>query len=772
MDAGTPDQDGAGASVGSGTGTGTVTGTGTGTGRVDPGGMADDASVAPPGGGPVVGQVADRAGVDGSARDLFTHHTAGDATDEKVTAGQPTPRPFTHHTAGDATGEKVTAGQPTPRPFTHHTAGDGAHEKIPVGRRDRGLPSVGAGGAARTGDGDPGARFLAALGTVGRGDQPAPLPGRFRPLARALTGGATVRLVTGSATRRALDVVGSAAATVGRTIYLAEAPTGTRRHREIMAHELVHAARPSAVPRFFADPRPSAEERLAHDTGRRAAAGLPLAAARLGARPDSAAASGTVRPTAVAPRAAASAPGTPFVRAHPGAAPAETTLTPSRRAASAAGRAPIGGPTGPGAALHLDHAGTVSSLRSVGPGLRRAAAALGPARTGSPSPSMLSGVVDATGAFASPGAGPRRTGAPLSPGPTLPGVALTATPAGAAPARRSTTTDRLPSSTGTQGAAPARRSTTTDRLPSSTGTPGAAAGESSSGIGPAGAGLPRAVSPLGPTAGASSGGFGADGGSRAGASLGAGPAGGAAVVVGAASQAGGLLRSAALGAAGSPDRGRLAGGSAPFGQPEGWPASGTWAGIVEPMARNSRPARELRRETSGFRGFRDAEPGGGAMPTPRRDRPGTAGLPVGGLSNIVGPPATAEASSGDSATARRHTVQREQTRRPGGDPTPGALNLAGGGRPPAPQPAVTASAQPADQTGGGATPPGPAGGGGGGGGNGGSGGPAAQPAAEPAAPPPPTTSAFDDIDRLVELLEERLLAELERRGARFRGGPF
>ncbi|MEZ5411511.1 MAG: hypothetical protein R2761_25995 [Acidimicrobiales bacterium] len=77
-----------------------------------------------------------------------------------------------------------------------------------------------------------------------------------------------------------------------------------------------------------------------------------------------------------------------------------------------------------------------------------------------------------------------------------------------------------------------------------------------------------------------------------------------------------------------------------------------------------------------------------------------------------------------------------------------------------------------DQTGNGGTPPtaGPTGGGGDPAGSGGPGGPAGQPAADPA--PTPAASAFDDIDRLVEILEERLLAELERRGARFRGGPF
>ena len=73
---------------------------------------------------------------------------------------------------------------------------------------------------------DLGGRFLSALGS-GRPDRSMALPGRFRPLARAITGGAPVRLVAGAATRRALDVVGSAAATVGRTIYLAEAPGAT-----------------------------------------------------------------------------------------------------------------------------------------------------------------------------------------------------------------------------------------------------------------------------------------------------------------------------------------------------------------------------------------------------------------------------------------------------------------------------------------------------------------------------------------------------------------
>lgn len=146
---------------------------------------------------------------------------------------------------------------------------------------------------------------------------------------------------------------------------------------------------------------------------------------------------------------------------------------------------------------------------------------------------------------------------------------------------------------------------------------------------------------------------------------------------------------------------------------------------------------------------------------------GTAGLPVGGLSNVVGPPATS-----DTPTARRQTVHREQARRPGGDPTPGALATAGGGGGgPAAQPVVTTADQAGRQAAGGGTPPpttGPTGG------SGGSGGPSGQPAAGTTInpDPAPAASAFDDIDRLVELLEERLLAELERRGARFRGGPF
>jgi hypothetical protein len=76
-----------------------------------------------------------------------------------------------------------------------------------------------------------------------------------------------VRLRTGPATTEALAEVGRAGATVGNVIHLPAPPGKSVRTAEVVAHELVHAVRPSAVPRFFQDDHDTAEERQAMLTG-------------------------------------------------------------------------------------------------------------------------------------------------------------------------------------------------------------------------------------------------------------------------------------------------------------------------------------------------------------------------------------------------------------------------------------------------------------------------------------------------------------------------
>ncbi|HEY2811887.1 MAG TPA: DUF4157 domain-containing protein [Acidimicrobiales bacterium] len=75
---------------------------------------------------------------------------------------------------------------------------------------------------------------------------------------------------SGPSTARALAAVGKAAATVDNVIHLARPASMAPTHAstEIVAHELVHAARPSPVPRFFDDDHNSPEEDVARSTGR------------------------------------------------------------------------------------------------------------------------------------------------------------------------------------------------------------------------------------------------------------------------------------------------------------------------------------------------------------------------------------------------------------------------------------------------------------------------------------------------------------------------
>ncbi len=634
--------------------------------------------------------------------------TAGHRPARSATSNRPASEQFTQTTIGDRPRSENTSHRAASEHLTRGTVGDGLRPTIagrsPSGARPARGAAGSAGGSEHVGD-DPGGRFLSALGS-GRPDRSTALPGRFRPLARALIGGAPVRLVTGAATRRALDVVGSAAATVGRTIYLAEAPGSSPRHREILAHELVHAARPSPVPRFFADPRPSAEERLAHDTGRRMAAGLPLVATSLSSGRSAAARSRPPGPTTGSPPVTpAPGPGPILVRPgrHVGPAIADTAPGGLSTAAGTAGTA-----ARTLADRHRGFAPTSAAapraLVATSGGARRAAA-----------PTFAGGPHGLASALA---------GTTLGPAPTLPGVYRAAEHALAA---------------GSRATAPPPGGSIRSADPTGGGAPFAARSATASVRPTVAAGLRRAAVPLG-----------------------AAPDTAAQPL---AASATGLRRS---GARVEPPLGGRAGGVGP-----------------DLVASISRHAGVLRRETSVLRGFRDADRAGGAISTPptpiststptstptstststsgrggQRRAMGTDGLPVGGLSNVVGPPATTGTAS-DAATARRQTVHREQARRPGGDPTAAALTTAGGGG------GGGTPGQASPQTAGGGTPPpttGPTGGSGGG--------PAGQPAAETAANPTPAASAFDDIDRLVELLEERLLAELERRGARFRGGPF
>jgi len=110
------------------------------------------------------------------------------------------------------------------------------------------------------------ARFARAIGTQ-RTDPIRPLPSRMRTLARTVAGTDAVSLRTGPATARALADAGKPAATIGRVIHLPAPPDGSVRSTELLAHELVHAGRPSSEARFFDDDRDSHEESVARAVG-------------------------------------------------------------------------------------------------------------------------------------------------------------------------------------------------------------------------------------------------------------------------------------------------------------------------------------------------------------------------------------------------------------------------------------------------------------------------------------------------------------------------
>jgi hypothetical protein len=93
------------------------------------------------------------------------------------------------------------------------------------------------------------------------------LPSSYRALAASLTA-ARITVSHDQTAQAALAAAGVQAATIGRTILLDHAPTTSFRDREVVAHELVHAAANTRTPRFFDDPHQDHEERTAASVGR------------------------------------------------------------------------------------------------------------------------------------------------------------------------------------------------------------------------------------------------------------------------------------------------------------------------------------------------------------------------------------------------------------------------------------------------------------------------------------------------------------------------
>lgn len=119
-----------------------------------------------------------------------------------------------------------------------------------------------------------GQRFLRILRSRAT-DAERPLPVQLKPFAQLIVGpaaAAAVRIRTGPATRSALAEAERPAATVGRVIHMESPPDSSPRRMEVLAHELVHAARPATAARFFDDDHQDGEERLAAATGGRVAA--------------------------------------------------------------------------------------------------------------------------------------------------------------------------------------------------------------------------------------------------------------------------------------------------------------------------------------------------------------------------------------------------------------------------------------------------------------------------------------------------------------------
>jgi hypothetical protein len=93
------------------------------------------------------------------------------------------------------------------------------------------------------------------------------LPSSYRALAAHVTD-TPIRIAHDATARAALSAAGATAATVGRTILMERAPTMAPRDRELVAHEMVHAAANTKIPRFFDDPHHDHEERTAVSVGR------------------------------------------------------------------------------------------------------------------------------------------------------------------------------------------------------------------------------------------------------------------------------------------------------------------------------------------------------------------------------------------------------------------------------------------------------------------------------------------------------------------------
>ncbi|HET9691644.1 MAG TPA: DUF4157 domain-containing protein, partial [Acidimicrobiales bacterium] len=177
---------------------------------------------------------------------------------------------------GDASAHRIegAAVRPGARPApTGGPAGPDAHRHgdvvRPGGRHADGAAiAPGHHGAQRpaSGPGSAAARFTDVLRRRSADAEQA-LPAHLQVLARALVGRPPVSMSTGPTSRAALAAAGKPAATIGRVIHLDHVPDRSARSAEIVAHELVHAASPSSVPRFFGDDHHDAEEHRAERTG-------------------------------------------------------------------------------------------------------------------------------------------------------------------------------------------------------------------------------------------------------------------------------------------------------------------------------------------------------------------------------------------------------------------------------------------------------------------------------------------------------------------------
>src|SRR6266511_1851290 len=99
-------------------------------------------------------------------------------------------------------------------------------------------------------------------------DRPRRLPEWSRPMVRAITGRDDLPdAVTGPGTRRALHALRTPAATIGRTVALAEPPSRSPRSLGILAHELSHVADRPRTPRLFGESLLDAGERRARAAG-------------------------------------------------------------------------------------------------------------------------------------------------------------------------------------------------------------------------------------------------------------------------------------------------------------------------------------------------------------------------------------------------------------------------------------------------------------------------------------------------------------------------